>query len=76
MKKRVKPGDVIRHRMPWSEVCMHLKVAEQVRSVRVLETGAQILNEDGTRYSFAINHGEAGIYRDAQGLYIQDEEKE
>ena len=67
---RVKPGDVVQIRMPWSEACMHLRVAEQVRKVKVLEGGAQILNEDGTPYSFPITHGEAGIYTDADGLYI------
>lgn len=67
---RVKPGDVVRLELPWSEVCMHLKVAGQVRDVRVLHTSAQILNEDGTPYSFPVTHGEAGIYTDAEGLYI------
>lgn len=69
---RIKTGDVVRLKMPWSEVCMHLKVAGQVRNVRVLDTGAQILNDDGTPYSFPVTHGEAGIYTDAQGLYITD----
>lgn len=69
---RVKPGDVVRLRMPWSEVCLYMKVAEQMRDVRILEDGAQILNDDGTPYSFPVTHGEAGIYRDAEGLYIQN----
>ena len=69
---RVKSGEEIALRLPWSEVCMHLKVAGQVRNVRVLDTGAQILNDDGTPYSFPVTHGEAGIYTDAQGLYITD----
>lgn len=72
MKKRVQPGDVVQQRMPWSEACMFLRVAEQVRGVQVLATGAQILNHDGTRYSFPITHGEAGIYQDATGLYIEE----
>lgn len=73
---RVKPGDVVQVRMPWSEVCMHLRVAEQVRRVEVLADGAQILNDDGTKFSFPITHGEAGIYRDATGLYIIEERGE
>lgn len=68
---RVKPGDVVRVKLPWSEVCMHMHVADQERDVRVLEHGAQILNADGTPFSFPITHGEAGIYTDADGLYIQ-----
>lgn len=77
VQRRVKPGDVVRLRLPWSEVCMFMHVAEQVKDVRVLEDGAQILNEDGTRFSMAITHGEAGILRDADGLYtynVQEEE--
>jgi hypothetical protein len=73
--KRVKVGDVVRVRLPWSEVCMHLRVAEQVRDVRVLADGAQILNDDGTRFSFPVTHGEAGFYRDADGLYTYNEEQ-
>lgn len=75
VKRRVKPGDVVRLRLPWSEVCMFMHVAEQVKDVRVLEDGAQILNEDGTRFSFPVTHGEAGFYRDADGLYTYNEEK-
>ena len=70
--KRVKSGDVVSVRLPWSEVCMYLKVAGQVRNVHVFSHGAQILNEDGTRLSFPILLGEAGIYQDANGLYIQE----
>lgn len=72
--KRVSPGTIVSLTLPWSEVCMHLKVAGQTRPVEVLATGAQILNEDGTKYSFPVTHGEAGIYSDAEGLYIQDKE--
>jgi hypothetical protein len=35
--------------------------------VHVLEAGAQILNPDGSTYSFPILWGEAGIYRDSNG---------
>ena len=72
--KRLSVGTVVSLTLPWSEVCMHLKVAGKTRSVEVLATGAQILNEDGTPYSFPVTHGEAGIYSDAQGLYVQEEE--
>lgn len=69
--KRVKPGEVVNVMLPYSEVCMHLKVAGRTRPVEVLPDGAQILNWDGTNYSFPVTHGEAGIYKDADGLYIQ-----
>lgn len=72
---RLKVGDVARIQLPWSEVCMHLHVADAVRDVKILEHGAQILNQDGTPLSFPITHGEAGIYQDAEGFYIPQEVK-
>lgn len=71
MKQRVKPGDVLRLTLPWSEVCMHLRVAGQVRDVRILDDAAQILWDSGRPFSFPITHGEAGVYRDAEGLYVE-----
>jgi len=72
--RRVKPGDTVKVRLPWSEVCLYMHVAEQVRDVTILENGAQILNEDGTKFSFPVTHGEAGIFSDAQGFYVQDDQ--
>jgi len=69
--RRVKVGEVVNVMLPYSEVCMHLKVAGRTRPVEILATGAQILNWDGTNFSFPVTHGEAGIYTDADGLYIQ-----
>lgn len=66
---RLRVNDIVRLRLPWSEVCIHMKVAEQERNVRVLRGGAQILNEDGSNFSFPILHAEAGIYRDIDGFY-------
>lgn len=68
--QRVTVGDTIRIRLPWSEVCLHMRVADQIRPVRVSDHGAQILNDDGTPFSFPITHGEAGIYHRDDGLYI------
>lgn len=62
-------GEAIRVRLPFSEVCAHMRVAGQIRSVRVLDHSAQIRNDDGTPFSFPITHHEAGIYRDAAGLF-------
>lgn len=69
-KQRLTVGQVVSVKLPWSEVCMHMHVQDQVRNVRVLEHGAQILNDDGTPFSAPITHSEAGIYRDAEGLYV------
>lgn len=67
---RLSVGDEVRVRLPYSEVCMHMRLADQVRTVQVQAHGAQILGEDGLPFSFPITHGEAGIYRDAEGLYV------
>jgi hypothetical protein len=74
VRVQLKDGDVVKLKLPWSEVCMHMRLADQVRDVRVLPDGAQILNEDGTPYSFPVTHGEAGIYRNVDGLYADTED--
>lgn len=71
--KRVQPGEVVRVELPYSEVCMHLRVAGEQVQVSVLVDGAQLLDESDRPFSFAITHGEAGIYRDAAGLYTYTE---
>lgn len=54
-------GETVTVELPYSEVCCHMRVAGQVRQVQVLAGGAQILNEDGSPFSFPVTHGEAGI---------------
>lgn len=70
---RIAVGDTVPVRLPWTEVCMSLCVAGQVRHVTVLASGAQILDADGTPHSFPVTHGEAGILADADGLYLPPE---
>lgn len=64
LKFYVSPGDVVRVMIPHSEVCMHMRVAGKVMSVKVCDgfKGAQLLNDDGTNYSFPITMGEAAFY--------------
>lgn len=72
----VRPGETARMLMPYSEVCMHLRVAGTIRDVRVEPGGehgpyAQILNGHGGPFSIGILMGEAGFYHDpAQGWYF------
>jgi hypothetical protein len=66
----VHPGDVVKVQLPYSEVCMHMKVAGQIRSIEVLANSAQILNDDGSEFSFPITYGEAGIYSAEFGYYV------
>lgn len=68
-------GDVVRVQLPHSEVCMHMRLAGQVRPVQFLSPAGQsavvqILNEDGSHFSFPILPGEAGFYRGRVGTTI------
>jgi hypothetical protein len=71
---RLSPGDTVRVELPYSEACLHLKVAGAVHDVELLRDGsglgmAQVLDDDGRPYSFPITPGEAGIYMDRRGFY-------
>lgn len=70
---RLSVGDVIRLRMPFSEVCMYMNLAGSARTVRLTEEMAQLLDVNGAPYSAPITWGEAGIYRDAAGPYVLSE---
>lgn len=66
-------GDVVRVRLPYSEACMHMRVAGKPMNVQIVgdATGAaaQLLNDDGSRFSFPILLGEAGIHTDSLGRH-------
>jgi hypothetical protein len=57
----VVPGDYVMLTLPHSEVCMHMRVAGTRMLARITEHGVQLLNSDGSPFSFPILHGEAGI---------------
>lgn len=63
-------GDTVHVELPYSEVCMSMRVAGARRDVHLVsENAAQILNEDGTPFSFPVLPGEAGLFHDATGFY-------
>ncbi len=66
-------GDVVRVRLLYSEVCVHMRVAGKPMNVQLLQEGssamAQLLKDDGSRFSFPIHLGEAGIYTDGAGRH-------
>lgn len=68
-KRRVNVGDTVLMILPYSEVCMHLKIAGQARQVQLLHGAAQIYSEDGTPFSFPVGCGEAGFHYDDLGWY-------
>jgi hypothetical protein len=69
----VQVGDVVRVRLPYSEVCIHMRVAGKPMNVQVVGDGdsavAQLLNDDGSRFSFPVLLGEAGIHTDGTGRH-------
>jgi len=66
-------GQVFRTVLPYSEVCMHMRIAGTPKLVCVLSRSAQILNDDGTPFSFPVSHGEAGIYDTSGSWYAYGE---
>lgn len=75
-KVYVRPGDFFAVTLPWSEVCMHMHVADR-RMLAELTTGtypAVQLWKDDRRFSGPITTGEAGLYRDQDGFYGYDVE--
>lgn len=58
--------DAVRVEFPFSEVCMHMKVAGRAMWARVVKRPsgypmAQLLNDDGSPFSFPITMSEAGM---------------
>lgn len=69
-KVYVEVGESVHKRMPWSEVMMHMNMADKMSIVRITESGmAQLLDSSGRNYSFPVTLGEAGLYTDAYGIY-------
>ena len=72
-RMHLQAGDVVRLRLPYSEVCMHMRVAGKPMNVQIVVEGtsavAQLLNDDGSRFSSPILLGEAGIYTDGAGKH-------
>ncbi len=71
------PGQSVRVRLPWSEVCCHMRVADAVMTVQ-LTTGtypmAQLISDDGHPFSVPIGTGEAGIFGSVrEGFYAYTE---
>lgn len=73
IRTHIEPGSVVRIRIGYAEVCVHMGVAGRVFPVAVETDGAYLLGADGRRYPH-ITHGEAGISRpmidDESGFYV------
>jgi len=68
---RVNVGDVGEAVMPYSEVCMHMRVAGKKMGFKVLDNRmVQLMSlPDMKLFSAPITLGEAGIYEDNEGMY-------
>jgi hypothetical protein len=72
------PGKVYRITMPYSEVCMHMKIAGKKMWVALIGTKVLMANlfdpEHDCRLP-AITPSEAGIYYDQKGYYVYEAEE-
>jgi hypothetical protein len=78
-KRLIRPTEEFTTELPYSEVCMHLRVAGTTMHARLQANRmVQLLRPDGTDFSFPITDGEAGLYTDEQGAWLitADEEPE
>lgn len=77
----VEVGETVTVELPFSEVCIHMRVAGREMPVRLQAARylngeeapgspvAQILTESGSEFSFPVLYGEAGFYRTADGRF-------
>lgn len=74
--QRIRPGWQVRLELPYSEVCMHMRVAGKVMNVQMTEGQypmAQVLKPSGFEFSAPILPCEAGIYGSIEGYYCYPE---
>ena len=66
-KRYLTVGEQATITMPWSEVCMSMRVAGRPMVAQLLPGGMVQLFDDRGPFSFPITSFEAGIYQDADG---------
>jgi hypothetical protein len=70
-KRLIRPTEEFAIQLPYSEVCMHLRVAGTRMRARLQPNRmVQLLHPDGTDFSFPITDSEAGLYTDEQGAWL------
>ena len=64
-------GERVQLELPYSEVCMHMRVAGKVMQAEILPSAysAQLYSLDGRPFSAPITTSEAGFYREAERFY-------
>jgi hypothetical protein len=69
-KQRIYPNQELILELPYSEVCMHLRVAGTRMRARLVADGmVQLLDADGCEFSFPITAAEAGLDHDHDGWH-------
>jgi hypothetical protein len=70
-KITIKPGEFGLKEMPYSEACMHMKIAGEFLQFQITESQYPMVQlfKEGRPFSFPVTLGEAGIYRDGEELY-------
>jgi hypothetical protein len=69
-KRPIHPNQETILELPYSEVCMHLRVAGTRMRARLQPTGmVQLLDADGREFSFPITAAEAGLDHDHDGWF-------
>ena len=69
-KRPIHPDQETILELPYSEVCMHLRVAGTRMPARLQPDGmVQLLDADGRDFSFPITAAEAGLHHDQDGWY-------
>ena len=67
-KRLIHPNQETILQLPYSEVCMHLRVAGTRMRARLQPAGmVQLLDADGREFSFPITTAEAGLHHDHDG---------
>jgi hypothetical protein len=69
-KRPIHPDQETILELPYSEVCMHLRVAGTRMGARLQPNGmVQLLDADGRDFSFPITAAEAGLHHDQHDWY-------
>jgi hypothetical protein len=70
-KRLIRPTEEFTTQLPCSEVCLHLGVAgTQMRARLEPNQMVQLLQPDGSQFSFPITAAEAGLESDGQGAWL------
>jgi hypothetical protein len=70
-KRLIRPTEEFTTQLPFSEICMHLRVAgTRMRARLEPNQMVQLLQPDGSQFSFPITAAEAGLETDGQGAWL------